>query len=168
VAFNSIDSDRGTRWRSLLVDRFPASTVERLRTLTEEQLHQELGVLAQWEVRDDGLVRVPPTENINRRRGVRERDGQIQIGLTDDEIDSSDNTVTLGAGDILLLLTDGLTEMRNQQGDMFGEQNCIDVVCRHRTESAARIVNQLHQAARSFAKGESQHDDVTVVVVKVL
>jgi hypothetical protein len=89
VAFNSIESDRGTRWRELLVNRFPASTVERLRTLTEEQLHETLGVLAQWEVRDEELVRVSPSENIDRRRGVRERDGRIQIGLTDDEIDDT-------------------------------------------------------------------------------
>jgi len=87
VAFNSVESDRGTRWSSLLVNRFPATTVERLRTLTEDQLHEALGVLAQWEVQDGELVRVPPTENIDRRRGARDRDGRIQIGLTDDEID---------------------------------------------------------------------------------
>jgi hypothetical protein len=48
-----------------------------------------LGVLAQWEVRDDQLVPVPPTANIDARRGVRERDGQIQIGLTRDEINDT-------------------------------------------------------------------------------
>lgn len=87
VAFNSIDSERGTRWRSLLVDRFPAATVERLRGITEEQLHETLGVMAQWEIRDEELVRVPPTENTDPRRGVRERDGIVQVGLTRDEID---------------------------------------------------------------------------------
>ena len=90
VAFNSIESDRGTRWRSLQVDRFPAATVERMRTLTEEQFHEALGVLAQWEVgEDEQLTRVPVTENIDSRRGVRQRDGQIQIGLTRDEIEDS-------------------------------------------------------------------------------
>jgi len=87
VAFNSIDSDRGTRWRSLLVDRFSESTVAHLRTLTEDQFHERLGVLAQWEIRDEELVPVPPSANIDARRGVRERDGQVQVGLTDDEID---------------------------------------------------------------------------------
>lgn len=87
VAFNSIDSDRGTRWRSLLVDRFPATTVARLRTLTEDQFHERLGVLAQWQIQDELLVPVEPTENIDARRGVRERDGVVQVGLTRDEID---------------------------------------------------------------------------------
>jgi hypothetical protein len=89
VAFNSIDSDRGTRWRNLLVEHFPASTVERLRALTEDELHQALGVMVQWEVRDDRLVPVPPTENIDPRRGVRQRNGVVQMGLTRDEIDDT-------------------------------------------------------------------------------
>jgi len=87
VAFNSIDSDRGTRWRNLLVDRFPAATVARLRTVTEDQLHRRLGVLAQWRIEDEQLVPMAPTENINPRDGVRERDGIVQFGLTRDEID---------------------------------------------------------------------------------
>jgi hypothetical protein len=87
VAFNSIDSDRGTRWRSLLVDRFPATTVARLRTLTEDQFRERLGVLAQWEIEEELLVPVEPSENIDARRGVRERDGVVQVGLTRDEVD---------------------------------------------------------------------------------
>jgi hypothetical protein len=87
VAFNTMDSDRGTTWRNLRVTRFPASTVARLRTITEEQLHETLGVLAQWEIRDEELVPVPRTENINSREGVRQRSGIVQIGLTRDDID---------------------------------------------------------------------------------
>ena len=67
--------------------RFPASTVERLRNVTEEGLHEVLGVLAQWEIVDGELVRVEPSENLRERRGVRQEDGVIQIGLTDAEID---------------------------------------------------------------------------------
>ena len=36
---------------------------------------------------DSELVRVEPTENLWDQRGVREEDGIIQIGLTEDEID---------------------------------------------------------------------------------
>jgi hypothetical protein len=71
------------------VERFPEATVERLRELTEDDLHRALGVMVQWEVRDDRLVRVPPTENIDARRGVRQRDGIVQMGLTRDEIDDT-------------------------------------------------------------------------------
>lgn len=86
LSFRSADSNRGTRWRVLQVDRFPAETVERLRTVTEEELHRRLGVLAQWELEDGELVRVEPGENWRRRRGIREREVGVQIGLTDLEI----------------------------------------------------------------------------------
>ena len=36
---------------------------------------------------DGELVRVEPSENLRERRGVRQEDGVIQIGLTDAEID---------------------------------------------------------------------------------
>lgn len=86
LAFESEDSNRGTRWRALQVDRFPAATVERLRALTEEDLTRQLGVLVQFEIRDGHLVRVEPGENLNHDRGVRESDGIIQLGLTRREI----------------------------------------------------------------------------------
>lgn len=86
VAFGSEESDRGTRWGDLQVDRFPRETVERLRTLTRADLQGALGVLAQWEVQGDELVRVEPGENWWPERGVRERDEGVQIGLTEGEI----------------------------------------------------------------------------------
>ena len=93
VAFGSEESNRGTRWRNLQVDRFPAATVERLRNITEEQLNDALGVVAQWEIVNSELVRVDPTENLRPRRGVREEDGVIQIGLTEEEIDDVWNRI---------------------------------------------------------------------------
>jgi hypothetical protein len=87
VAFRSPISDRGARWSHLQVDRLPHHTVDRLRALTKEDLHRALGVLAQFELQGDSLVRVPPGENLKPHAGVREQDGEVQIGLTDGEID---------------------------------------------------------------------------------
>ncbi len=87
VAFRSPRSDRGTRWSRLQVHRFPHRTVERLRSLEREDLDRALGVLAQFELQGDELVRVEPTENWKPGSGIRERDGVVQIGLTKGEID---------------------------------------------------------------------------------
>ena len=86
VAFNSVPSDRGVEWRDLRVDRLPRHTIERLRAVTPELLAQRLGVLAEYEIRDGQLVAVTPTANFGDSRGVRQRDGRIQIGLTRREI----------------------------------------------------------------------------------
>lgn len=86
VAFRSRVSDRGDRWRRLLVDRLPAPTVERLRQITLEQLHETLGVVAEFEVIGGFLHPTDPGENLRPGRGVRVTDDRVQFGLTDREI----------------------------------------------------------------------------------
>lgn len=87
VSFRSEVSRRGTRWSELQVERFPRRAAERLQSLTEEDLQRALGVLAEFELQGDELVRVAPTENWQPRRGIREKDSGVQIGLTDGEIE---------------------------------------------------------------------------------
>jgi hypothetical protein len=86
VAFRSEPSDRGYEFRDLRVNRLPRATVERLRRITEEDLHRTLGVLLQYEIRNGELVAVPPTENTSAGRGVRRSDTMVQFGLTGAEI----------------------------------------------------------------------------------
>lgn len=88
VAFRSPESPRGTLWRELHVDRVPAAVVRRLRALTRAELEAALYVVAQFEVRPDGrLEAVEPTAKLDENRGVDRRDGVIQLGLTNLEMD---------------------------------------------------------------------------------
>ena len=86
VAFASLDSDRGTDWLELRVDRLPADTIQRVRSLDKDRLSSELGVLGQWELRDGHYVAVDRTANMGPTRGVRIKDGVVQMGLTREEI----------------------------------------------------------------------------------
>ncbi len=87
VAFSRREeSDRGTKWRNLRVKRLPRRTVERLRTLTREELELHLSVVAQLRLVGDQLVAVAPTEPLDRNRGMRNRDDVVQLGLTKHEI----------------------------------------------------------------------------------
>jgi hypothetical protein len=88
VAFLAPEADRGELWRDLRVDRLPAATVERLRQITKETLTSKLSVVAQWQLRDGHYVPVAPGPNIKAYRGVREKDGVVQMGLTTIEISS--------------------------------------------------------------------------------
>lgn len=86
LAFDSEPSDRGYEWRRLRVDRVPRHTVERLRRLTREDLHRQLGVLAQFELRGGHLATVDPGANLDPGKGIRHRDDVVQLGLTEGEI----------------------------------------------------------------------------------
>ena len=86
VAFSNEESDRGTYWRNIEVDRFPARAIERLRQVTPEGLQEALGVVAQFDLRDGSFVPAEPGENLKPGDGVRRNDTTIQLGLTDSEI----------------------------------------------------------------------------------
>jgi hypothetical protein len=86
VAFRSEPSDRGYEFRDLRVNRLSRATVERLRRLTEEDLHRTLGVLMQYEIRNNELFPTPLGENMSAGRGVRRSDTMVQFGLTGAEI----------------------------------------------------------------------------------
>jgi len=86
VAFASAQSDRGKLWQVMRVDRLPADTVARLRAITEQTLHERLGVLAQWQLEDGRYVAVAPGGNLSPQRGIRREDGTLQMGLTKSEI----------------------------------------------------------------------------------
>lgn len=86
VAFRSEESERGVTWGRLLVDRLPQATLERLRKLTEAKLEENLGVLAEFTVVDGLLVAVDPGKNLSPGRGMRNKGGRVQFGLTATEI----------------------------------------------------------------------------------
>jgi PAS domain S-box-containing protein len=74
----------------------------------------------------------------------------------------------LEPGDVVVLVTDGMTEISAPNGSMCGTDFVLDVVRGRVRESAAAILDGLCQAARAFADGAPQSDDVTVVVCKAL
>lgn len=94
VAFSSEESDRGTDWRELRFDRFPASSIEGLRALDFATLERELGVLAEFELQGGAFVSVAPSENLDPGRSIRRDDSRIQIGLRNNDIRSLHRRIT--------------------------------------------------------------------------
>lgn len=79
-------SARGAAWQRLRVKRLPKETIERLRNITPADLDKSLGVVLQFTLVDGLLIRISPTPNLDKKRGVRQKDGLIQFGLTESEI----------------------------------------------------------------------------------
>lgn len=77
--------------------------------------------------------------------------------------------VQLEAGDLILLLTDGIDEATNpEETDCFGLDRAVAVVGEHRGADAAEIVRRLVESVKAFAGSRPPDDDVTAVVIKVL
>ena len=72
----------------------------------------------------------------------------------------------LQAGDLLFCYTDGVTEERNTDGRMFGEQRLEALVVEHARQSAADIKRAILSAVSAHLGQVPQSDDLTLVVVK--
>ncbi len=71
----------------------------------------------------------------------------------------------LGAGDTLVLYTDGVTESTNDCGDEFGEQRLIEALRRHRHMSPQDLLAAVLSEVQPFSSHE-QHDDITLIVAR--
>ena len=67
----------------------------------------------------------------------------------------------------VLLLTDGVTEMPRPDGSELGTERVLEFVRAQRDRDARQTVEGLCLAARQFAQGVAQRDDVTAIVVKM-
>ncbi len=77
-------------------------------------------------------------------------------------------TVMLGAGDLLVLLTDGFYEWERADGEGFGSDRVCELIRTHADRSATDLIAILYDEVRRFADGSRQLDDLTAVIVKRL
>ena len=72
----------------------------------------------------------------------------------------------LRPGDIVVIGTDGIWETTNPDGERFGKERLRDLVHDRRECSAGEICEAIKRALDDFRGDVSQHDDVTIVVIK--
>jgi sigma-B regulation protein RsbU (phosphoserine phosphatase) len=92
--------------------------------------------------------------------------GLDQNGLFKKELEIA--AVDYQAGDVFLLVTDGITEARNLQNVEFGESQLQELLQSHAAEPAAEICKQVLQKVHDFSGRQTPLDDQTVVVVKAI
>jgi phosphoserine phosphatase RsbU/P len=74
----------------------------------------------------------------------------------------------LTAGQVLVFYTDGFTEAMDAHGEEFGEERLLASISRHRGEKASILIDAICADVTSFTGNVPQHDDMTMVVVRVL
>jgi sigma-B regulation protein RsbU (phosphoserine phosphatase) len=73
----------------------------------------------------------------------------------------------LRPGDLLVGFTDGISECMNEADEEWGEARLMQAVAGCADLPAREIIGRLMAAADAFADGARQHDDMTLVVVKL-
>jgi len=77
-----------------------------------------------------------------------------------------ERTILYGKGDILLFVTDGITEAQAANGTEFGEARLSELLRDSCTSSAGTIRDRVISEVKAFTHDALPHDDQTIVVVK--
>ena len=75
--------------------------------------------------------------------------------------------ISLMPGDSLIFYTDGFSEAMDPKSNEFGEDRLVKLIESTRELPAKEMLTKIESEVRRFAGGAPQHDDMTMVVVKV-
>jgi phosphoserine phosphatase len=75
-------------------------------------------------------------------------------------------TLDFAPGDILVLISDGLTEYCDPGGEEYGHTRIHQVLRQHHVKTMAELADVLLESVRAFGRGAPQEDDVTAVLIK--
>ena len=76
--------------------------------------------------------------------------------------------INFNRGDIFIFATDGVTEAFNEDGVEYGENLLSDCLITNSSKTAREICNALIENVKIFSGQQDQHDDITLVVVKIV
>ncbi len=113
------------------------------------------GHVMPYVLRADGIVQVVTAR------------GAPLVGLIE-EAEYTDLTIALQPGDGLLLVTDGVAECFNREGEAFGEARLIDVLASAGPISLDGLLDRIVAELDRFSDGIPASDDVTALVVRFL
>jgi len=117
------------------------------------------------------LIYVPGPDATSRTPQVLTPEGMV-LGLQFDLGDTFDRlleeiTLPLGRGDLFVFYTDGISEAMNPQGDCFGDQRLVDLAERQADLSPDNLCAAILSDVHAFAGNAGQHDDMTMVLLKI-
>ena len=76
-------------------------------------------------------------------------------------------TIEIAQGDLFALFTDGITEAMNKELDLFGEERLGRLLEEHAHLSSQDLRERILGAVDAFVGGADQHDDITIVLLRV-
>ncbi len=109
------------------------------------------------------LMRAQPNGASNP---LRLETGGLVIGLLPNA-QYQEQCVSMRPGDVLLTYTDGISEAMTADDEEWGEDRMFEAARAAGDGSADDILRAIFQAADQFTAGAPQHDDMTLLIMKL-
>jgi len=95
---------------------------------------------------------------------VSKLDG-VPIGIME-ETEYNQAIVSFNPGDIVVLYTDGISEMRNPEKEEYGRTRLQQILLSIKDKSAEEIISDIVADVETFRNEAPPHDDMTILVMK--
>lgn len=111
----------------------------------------------------------PPGFLLNSRNGKTSIETLRPTGMVlgvSEQASWKQKSIRIAPGDLLVLYSDGITEMQDQQGNFFGEERLLDTLLANQTSSARQVQLALIDAVQKFTGSTARQDDIALVVLR--
>ncbi len=98
---------------------------------------------------------------------IRLETGGPPVGLLP-QVTYDSGHIDLHPGDLVILFTDGMSETMNTAEEEWGECRLIEALANSADSCPAEVVRAVFSVADTFTGGAPQHDDMTLVVFRVV
>lgn len=106
---------------------------------------------------------------------VRRKDGKIEVlkrhGIAMGVIATGEQkgeSIQLNQGDAVIFYTDGITEAHDMEFRLFGEKKLIQIIEKEGWRGSSELVEHILQQLNQFVGKAPQHDDITLLIMKII
>jgi serine phosphatase RsbU (regulator of sigma subunit) len=140
-------------------------------TMTYAIVDRAAGTLTCARAGHTPFMRVAASSGGDRQVDVMAPDGMV-LGLNLDggqrfQRALEELTLPIACGDLFFFFTDGISEAMDGEGECFGESRVSAFLTAHADLEPDAIRDRLVMDVASFARGQPQHDDLTMLIVKI-
>lgn len=144
---------------------FDATPINRYATFFYGQYHRETRVFTYVNAGHNPPIVLRRTSD-GAIHVIRLETGGPVVGLFPNA-PYQQGSLVMEPGDIFVGFTDGISEAMNQEEEEWGEQRLIPAIAEQAEKSASEMIPALMAEADRFVSGAPQHDDMTLVVMKM-
>ncbi len=123
------------------------------------QVDSRNGAISVW------IGAFPDVYVVGKEGGIKRRlkSRNLPLGVVDnDTLNSTAEVMSISEGDRIFFCTDGVTEARGPDGEMFGEKRLEECIARNQGDS---VLDAVLADVSSFCGSASQSDDVTMMEI---
>lgn len=88
------------------------------------------------------------------------------LGLMDGPYSAGE--IVFSEGDIFIFFTDGVTEAMNERRELYGKERLVSIVGKKRGGTSQEILEAIDKDIKKFEPRSRQHDDITIIVVRIV